>query len=288
MVRPLVLERVAAPELDRVERQCRCGLVDQHLQRRHRLQRAVAAHRARGHAARMQRDRGDVDLRNVVDADARRSAADGRDVGRIVGEAAAIQDVIGGEGADLAGRAVDADPRAHLEGVTLDAALELLIAVVGEPHRPAGKEHRRQRNIERERRMVAPAEAAAHIGELRVDARRLEGRARLAEHEGDGLGGLVRRLHAEHELELACCRRSNQARPPSGSRNIGSTDCVSNSRSSTRSVRDPWRRARRGSARRRSAPWRRLAGVCLASGDQTGSAEFWMRAGLTQPAWIGE
>ena len=63
------LERVAPPELDRVERQRRRRLVDQHLQRRHRLQRAVAAHRARGDAARMQRDRGDVDLRNVVDAD---------------------------------------------------------------------------------------------------------------------------------------------------------------------------------------------------------------------------
>ena len=72
------LERVAPPELDRIERQRRRRLVDQHLQRRHRLQRAVAAHRPGGDAARMQRDRGDVDLRNVVDAD-RRGGADGRD-----------------------------------------------------------------------------------------------------------------------------------------------------------------------------------------------------------------
>ena len=45
-------------------------------------------------------------------------------------------------------------------------ALKLLIAVVGEPDRAAGKEHRRQRDVEREGRMVASAEAAAHIGEL--------------------------------------------------------------------------------------------------------------------------
>ena len=103
-------------------------------------------------------------------------ARDGRHVGRKIGEAAAIQHMVGGECADLAGRAIDADPRAHLEGVPLDAGLKLLIAVMGEPDRPAGKEHRRQRDIERERRVVAPAEAAAHIGELRVDARRLERR----------------------------------------------------------------------------------------------------------------
>ena len=73
--------------------------------------------------------------------------------------------MVGGEGGDLAGRAIDADARAHLEGVPLDAALELLIAVVGQPDRTAGQEHRRQRDIERERRMVASAESAAHIGE---------------------------------------------------------------------------------------------------------------------------
>ena len=111
--------------------------------------------------------------------------------------------MIGGEGADLARRAVNADLRAHFEGVTLDAALELLIAVVGEAHRPAREEHPRQCKVEHERRVVAPAEAAAHVGEVRVDAGRLEGSTGFAEHEGDGLGRVVRRLHAEHELELA-------------------------------------------------------------------------------------
>ena len=136
----------------------------------------------------------------IVDAD-RRSSADRRHLGRKVGEAAAIQDVVGGECLNLAARPIDPDPRAHLERVPLDAALELLIAIVREPDRAAGKEHRRQRDVEWERRMIASAEAAAHIGELTVDAGGLERRARPAQHERDRLRDLVGRLHAEHDLE---------------------------------------------------------------------------------------
>ena len=62
-------QSVAAAELDRIETQRGGGFVDQHLERRHRLQRAVAAHRTRRDPARVHRDRGDVDLRDVVDAD---------------------------------------------------------------------------------------------------------------------------------------------------------------------------------------------------------------------------
>ena len=185
------LERVASPELDRIERQGRSRFVDQHLQRRHRLQRSVAAHRARRHAARMQCHGGDVDLRDVVDADCGGSA-DRRHVDRKVGEAAAIEDVVGGKCLYLAGRPIDPDARVHLEWVPFDAALELLIAVVGEPDRAAGKEHCRKRDIERERRMIASAEAAAQIGEMRVDAGGLERRAGLAQQERDRLRDLVR------------------------------------------------------------------------------------------------
>ena len=44
-------ERIAPPELDRIKRQGNCHFVNQRLQRRHRLQRTVTAHRSRGHAA---------------------------------------------------------------------------------------------------------------------------------------------------------------------------------------------------------------------------------------------
>ena len=55
----------------------------------------------------------------------------------IVGQAAAVEHVIGGERADLAGRAIEAHARVHLEGVPLDARLELLEAIVRKAHRAA-------------------------------------------------------------------------------------------------------------------------------------------------------
>src|SRR5712691_7706680 len=116
--------------------------------------------------------------------------------------ATAIQHVIGGESTDLASRAIDANARAHLEGVTLDAALKLLIAVMRQPHRTAGQEDRSQRDIEREGGMVASTESAAHIGKQGFDVRRLERSPRVAEHIGKLFSGLVRRLHAEHEREV--------------------------------------------------------------------------------------
>src|SRR5260370_23338590 len=110
--------------------------------------------------------------------------------------------MIGGKSTDLAGRAIDADARAYLEGVTLDAAWNLLIAVLGQPHRTAGQEDRSQRDIEREGGMVASAESAAHISKQGFDVRRLERNPRVAEHVCKPFSGLVRRLHAEHELEV--------------------------------------------------------------------------------------
>src|SRR5262245_56577246 len=116
----------------------------------------------------MQRNRGDVDFRNVIDAD-RGGGGNRRHIGGEIGEPAAIQYMIGGEGGDLARRAIDADARAHPERVPLDARLELLIAVEGEPDRTPGEEHPRQRDIERERRVVAAAKSGTEIGELSAD-----------------------------------------------------------------------------------------------------------------------
>src|SRR5262249_28006293 len=107
---------------------------------------------------------------------------------------------------DLASRPIDPDPRVHLDGVPLDARLELLQAVMGEADRTAGKEHRREREVEREGRMGTPAEAAAEMGEMTVDARRPKWRAGFAEQERNRFRDLVRRLRADHELE-ACPAR---------------------------------------------------------------------------------
>ena len=85
-------------------------------------------------------------------------------------------------------------------------ALELLVAIMRKPHRAAGKEHARQRDIERERRVVAATESATHMGKVRVDPRRLERAVRLAEEMRDQLRGLVGRLRAQHDLEIPAAR----------------------------------------------------------------------------------
>ena len=149
----------------------------------------------------MQRDCGDVDFWNIVDA-YRGIGGNRRHARRIIGEAAAIQHMIRGECGDFACRSIDADACAHLERMPLNSPLELLITILGEPHGATGKEHRRQRNVKREWRVVAPAKSAAHICEMRVDMRRLEVGAGVAQQSCDGGCGVVRRLHAEHEFEV--------------------------------------------------------------------------------------
>ena len=148
----------------------------------------------------MQRHGGYIDLRDFINAQ-RGGSADVRHIGRIIREAAAVEDVIGSEGQHLAAGPIDADRGAYLERVPLDAALELLVAVVREPHRAAGKKHCRQRDIEWEGRVIAAAKAAADISELGIDGRWLEGLPCFTQQEPNRGGGLVWRLHPEHELQ---------------------------------------------------------------------------------------
>jgi hypothetical protein len=54
--------------------------------------------------------------------------------------------------------------------------------------------------------MVASAESTTDIGEMSVDARRLEGGAGFAQKERDRLRGLVGRLRADHESEFLAAR----------------------------------------------------------------------------------
>ena len=68
--------------------------------------------------------------------------------------------------------------------------------------RSAGQEDGSQRDIEREGGMVASPESAAHIGKQGFYVRRLARNPRVAEHVCKRFSGLVRRLHAEHELEV--------------------------------------------------------------------------------------
>jgi hypothetical protein len=88
--------------------------------------------------------------------------------------------MVSGECNHFAGRPIDSHLGADLEGVPLDARLKLLEAVVREPNWTIRKQHRRQRDVKRERRVVAPAESAAAISKIGVDARRPEGRLGMA------------------------------------------------------------------------------------------------------------
>src|SRR3954449_6458484 len=108
----------------------------------------------------MQRDGGDVDLRNIIDAD-RGGRGAGRNIGREIRETAAVKHVVGGKRSNPAGRAIDPDLAANLERVPFDSGLELLIAIVSKPDRMPREEQRSQRHVKRKRRMVASAEAAA-------------------------------------------------------------------------------------------------------------------------------
>src|SRR6478735_7515981 len=94
----------------------------------------------------MQRHGGDVDLGDVIDAD-RPGGADHGNAARIIGKAAAIEHMVGGESHDPAAGALDPDPALDLERMPLDAALKLLVAVMGEADRVAGPEQRRQCHI---------------------------------------------------------------------------------------------------------------------------------------------
>ena len=110
--------------------------------------------------------------------------------------------MISGESDHLAGRPIDPDPRPDLEGVPFDPRLKLLEAVVREPNWTIREEHRRQCDVERERRVVTTAKSAAARGEIGVDVRRPEGPLGVAEQIRDRCSDLCGRLHANNEIEV--------------------------------------------------------------------------------------
>src|ERR1700730_9004516 len=111
--------------------------------------------------------------------------------------------MVGGESLKFSGRAIDPDAGAHVETVPFDASLKLRIAIMRKPDRMARKEHRCESDIERKGRVIASAEAAAHICKLRVDAFGLEWGARFTQEVCDRLSRLIGGLYADDELEGA-------------------------------------------------------------------------------------
>ena len=192
---------IAAAEFDRVERQGRADLVDLHFKRGHGLYGPVTTHRAGRHAARVERICRQINLRGIVNAE-RGESADGRHLARKIGQASTVQHMVRGKSDDLAGRPIDPDLRPHFKGVSFDPQLKLLEAVVGEPDGTIREEHPRQRDVERERRVVASAESAAARRAIGADMRGLEGRLGIAEQIRDRCRYLGGRLHADNQIKV--------------------------------------------------------------------------------------
>src|SRR6516225_9068781 len=106
--------------------------------------------------------------------------------------------MIGCEREDFAGGPIDPNPRVDRETVPLDPRLELLVAIVREPDRMTGEEHRRQREVEWKRGVIAAADLCA----MRVDTRGLVASLGGTQEESRRFRGFMWRLRADHELEV--------------------------------------------------------------------------------------
>ncbi len=188
---------VATTQVDGVDAQPASDLVDHHLGRGHGLQGTVAAHRAGLHAARMIGGDRQVVLRHVVDR-LRGGGAHRRHRGAVVGAPAAVGAHVGAEDAEAEVVPVYRQLVADVERVALDAALELLVAVVGQAHRHTLAIQRGERGIEDEDVVVLGAVAD---GIARMDVELLQGEARRLDHVHAFVGDFERALGGDHEVQ---------------------------------------------------------------------------------------
>ncbi len=192
-------QRVFQAELDRVELELLGEFVDHHLGGRHALQRAVAARRAGVDGARGDGHCGQVVPGEVIDR-LRGGGAHHRHRGREVGAAAAVGLEIALEGLEQAGLPVHRDAVAHLEGVALDRGLELLVAVVGQPHRLAVGVKRGHQAVEGKVVVIlgAVANGIAGMDEHLRDRERALG---LGQHLRRALADFDGRLGRHHHVQ---------------------------------------------------------------------------------------
>src|SRR5690606_2612635 len=191
------LQYIAQAELDGVEPKFGGDFVDHHFGGRHALQGAVAARRAGVDGAAGDRHGGQVALGDVVDG-LRRGGAHHGDRRREIGAAAAVGFEMGLECLHQAGLAVHGDAVAHVEGVALERGLELLVAVVGDAHRPAvaveGADHAVERHVAVVLRAVADGVAGV---QEHLEHRGADGRGHFHRTVGHFLGRLGRHHHVQ-------------------------------------------------------------------------------------------
>ena len=177
-------ERIRLAQRNRIAAQRLGRTIDHQFERRHRLQRPVAAHRPGRHSRRGEYHRGHVDLRNVVDAD-RGGRGHQTDAGGIVGEPTAFADQIGRVGDKLPRPSIDAKLACDLKGMALQTGLELFETIIGQANRCVCGKHTGHRDIKREDRMIAAAEAAADRSAMRNDAFHAQIAASVADQLSD-------------------------------------------------------------------------------------------------------
>ncbi|MNI58204.1 hypothetical protein D3C73_1133050 [compost metagenome] len=125
---------VLAAQFDGIDTQAIGDFVDHHLGRRHALQGAVATHRPGFHRAGMVGGDLQVVLRHVVDR-LRCGGANRRHRWAVVDPTTAVDAHLGAENLEAVIGLVHRQLIADVERMALDAALELLVAVVGQAHR---------------------------------------------------------------------------------------------------------------------------------------------------------
>ncbi|MCY1401844.1 hypothetical protein D9M71_169690 [compost metagenome] len=136
--------------------------------------------------------RGQVALRQVVDG-LRGGSPHGGYRGAVVDAAAAVDVHVGTEDLERQVVLLHRQLVVHVEGVTLDAALELLVAVIGQAHRHAVAVHGGQGGVEDEDVVVLGAVphgvAGVHVQPGDLEARRRQHVRGLLSHFEGALGG---------------------------------------------------------------------------------------------------
>jgi len=193
------LQGVGAAQVDGVYAQATGDFIHHHLSGGHALQGAVTAHGASLDAARVVGGHRQVVLRHVVDR-LRRGGAHRSHRRAVVDAPAAVAAHVGAEDLEAVVLLVHGQLVADVEGMALDAALELLVAVVGQADRHTSAIQGRHGRVEDEDVVVFGA--IAH-GVARVHVQRVQGEARGLDHVHAFLRHFERALGGDHEVQRA-------------------------------------------------------------------------------------
>ena len=183
---------VLAPQLNGIHTQAPGDFVDHHFGRRHALQGAVATHRTGFNATGVVRGDLQVVLRHVVDR-LRRRGADRSHRWAVVDPATAVDAHVGEEDFEAVVVFVDRQLIADIERVALDAALELLVTVIGQTHRHTSAIQRSEGGVVDENIVVfgtvTHGVTRVHVQMGQAEARRRDHLGGLGRHFQWALGG---------------------------------------------------------------------------------------------------